>query len=184
MEAHKAVAHLALDLRPGHQGRHGVHHHHINGAGAHQGLGDLQGLLAGIGLGNEHILDLHAQSPGIGGVQGVLGVHEGHLAALLLGLGQNVQGQGGLARGLGAVDLNDAPLGNAADAQGHIQGQGAGGNGLYIGLGVIAVAHDGALAVQALDLLHGPLQGLFLVGLVHHRGGGGLFLCCHDPFLL
>ena len=85
METHEAVAHLALDLRPGHESRHAVHHHHVNGAGADQGLGDLQGLLAGVRLRDQHVLHPDAESPGIGGVQGVLGVHKGHLAALLLG---------------------------------------------------------------------------------------------------
>ena len=36
VETHEAVAHLALDLRPGHESRHAVHHHHVNGAGADQ----------------------------------------------------------------------------------------------------------------------------------------------------
>ena len=52
MQAHKAVAHLTLDLRPGHQRRHRVHHNHVNGVGTHQGLGDLQRLLAGVRLGD------------------------------------------------------------------------------------------------------------------------------------
>ena len=183
VQAHEAVAHLALDLRPGHQGGHGVHHHHVDGAGADQGLGDFQGLLAGVRLGDQHILDPHAQGPGIGGIQGVLGVHKGHLAAQLLGLGQNVQGQGGLTGGLRPVDLDDAPPGHAADAQGQVQGQGAGGDGLHVGLGVFAVSHDGALAVHLLDLLHGRLQGLFFVGTRRDCGGRILFRC-HFRLLL
>ena len=183
VQAHKAVAHLALDLGPGHQGSHGVHHHHVDGAGADQGLGDLQGLLAGVRLGDEHILDPNPQRPGIGGVQGVLGIHKGHLTAQLLGLGQNVQGQGGLTGGLRSVDLDDAAAGHAADAQGQVQGQGAGGDGLHVGLGVFAVAHDGALAVHLLDLLHGRLQGLFFVGTRRDCGGRILFRC-HFRLLL
>ena len=38
------------------------------------------------------------------------------------GLCHDVQGQGGLAGGLGAVDLHNAPPGHAPDAQGQIQG--------------------------------------------------------------
>lgn len=167
----------------GDQSGHGVHHHHVDGAGADQGLGDFQGLLAGVRLGDQHILDPHAQGPGIGGIQGVLGVHKGHLAAQLLGLGQNVQGQGGLTGGLRPVDLDDAPPGHAADAQGQVQGQGAGGDGLHVGLGVFAVSHDGALAVHLLDLLHGRLQGLFFVGTRRDCGGRILFRC-HFRLLL
>ena len=48
--------------------------------------------------------------------EGVLGVDEGHLAPPLLGLGHNVQGQGGLAGGFRPVYLDDAALGHAADA--------------------------------------------------------------------
>ena len=46
----------------------------------------------------------------------MLGVDEGHLAPPLLGLGHNVQGQGGLAGGFRPVYLDDAALGHAADA--------------------------------------------------------------------
>ena len=170
------VAHIALDLGPGGQGSHRVHHHYVDGAGADQSLTDLQALLAGVRLGDEHRVDVHAQSPGIVGVQGVLGVDEGHLAAPLLGLGHNVEGQGGLTRGLGTVDLNDTTLGNAADAQRQIQGQGAGGDGLHHDIGVVAQAHDGALTIGLLDLGHGGLQSLLLI-----RGGSGAL---HHSFLL
>ena len=165
MEAHEAVPHLALDLRPGHQGGHRVHHHHVQRAGADQGLGDLQGLLAGVRLGDQHIVNVHPQGPGVGGVQGVLRVHEGHLAPGLLGLGHDVEGQGGLAGGLGAVDLDDPPPGHAADAQGQIQGQGPGGDDFHVQVGLVPQAHDGALAIYFLDILHGGLDGfLFVVG--------------------
>ena len=114
----------------------------------------------------------------------MLSVHKGHLAPLFLGLGQDMQGQGSLTGGFRTVDLDDASLGNAANAQRHIQGQGARGDRLHIGLGVIAVAHDRALAVQLLYLLHGGLNSFFLVGIARRRGGRRVFLCCHDPILL
>ena len=179
MQTHEAVAHFALDFRPRHQRRHGVHHHHVDGAGTHQRLGDLQRLLAGVGLGDEHVLDLHAQSAGIGGIQRVLGVHKGHLAALFLRLRQNVQRQRGLAGGFRPVDLDDAPLGHAADAQRHVQRQRAGGDGLHVHLRAVAKAHDRALTEVLVDLGKGRLQCLFLV----RRGGGGFinrFLCSHN----
>ena len=55
VEADKAVAHLALDLRARHERGDGVHHDHVDRAGAHERLGDLERLLAGIRLGDEHI---------------------------------------------------------------------------------------------------------------------------------
>jgi hypothetical protein len=44
----------------------------------------------------------------------VLGVYERGEAAGLLGLGDDVQGEGGLTARLGAIDLDDAALGHAA----------------------------------------------------------------------
>ena len=174
-----AVPHVPLDLRPGHQGGYRVHHHHVDGTGPDQGLTDLQPLLAGVWLGDEHGVDVHPQGAGIGGVQGVLRVDEGHLAPALLGLRHDVQGQGGLTGGLRPVDLNDAPLGHAADPQGDVQGQGAGGDGVHHHPCVLSQAHDGALAIGPLDLGHGGLQSLLLI-----RGGGGrlhaLFLFSHS----
>ena len=50
------VAHLALDLRARHQGRHRVDHQvHVDGAAAHQHLGDLQGLLAVVRLRHQQV---------------------------------------------------------------------------------------------------------------------------------
>ena len=49
-------------------------------------------------------------------------------------------------------DLDDPPSGHAADAQGQIQGQGAGGDALHHHLLVGPQAHDGALAIGPLNL--------------------------------
>ena len=183
VQAHEAVAHLTLDLGAGHQRGHGVHHHHVDGAGAHQRLRDLQCLLAGVGLGDEHILHIDAQRFGVGGIQRVLGIHEGHLAAHLLGLGQYMQSQRGLTGGLRPVDLHDTATGQTADTQCQIQRQRAGGDGLHIQGTLRAVAHDGALAIHLLDLLHSCFQRFFLVG--HRRAlGRRFFLRCHCSVLL
>ena len=178
-----AVAHVALDLRPGGQRRHGVHHHHVDGAGAHQCFADLKALLSGIRLGDEHGVDVHAQRTGIGGVKGVLGVDEGHLTAPLLGLGHDVQGQCGLAGGFRAVDLDDAPLGHAADAQRDVQRQRAGGDGLHHDMGVFAQPHDGALAKVLFDLGDRRFQRFFLIR-SGRRGFYRLFLVCHASSVL
>ena len=113
----------------------------------------------------------------------MLGVDEGHLAAPLLGLGHHVEGQSGLTGGLGAIDLNDTPLGHAADAQGDVQGQRAGGDGLHHHVGVLSQAHDGALAVIPFDLGNGGLQRLLLIRCRPHRVHGP-FLICHASFFL
>ena len=41
LQPHLGVTHLAVDLGFGYQGGHGIHHNHIDGAAAHQGLADL-----------------------------------------------------------------------------------------------------------------------------------------------
>ena len=53
---------------------------------------------------------------GIDRVQRVLRVDKGGLAAPLLGLGHDMQRQGGLTGGLRAVDFNDSAPGHTADA--------------------------------------------------------------------
>ena len=168
-----AVAHVALDLRPGSQGCHRVHDHHVDSTRAHQSLTDLQALLAGVGLGNQHGVDVHAQGPGIGGIQGMLGVDKGHLAAPLLSLGHHMEGQGGLTGGFRSIDLNDTAPGHTSDAQSQVQGQGAGGDGLHHHVHILSQTHNGALAVGPLDLGHGGLQRFLLIrggsGALHHR---------------
>ncbi len=151
------VAHVALDLRLGHQGRHGVHHHHVHGAGADQGLGDLQRLLAGVGLGHIQIVHHHAQTLGIDRVQGVLGVDKGRRAAQLLGLGHHVQSDGGFTGGLRAENLDDPAPGHAAHAQGDVQIDASRGDGGDVQL------HDGSLAELLFDLRKGYFKGFFLI---------------------
>ena len=128
LQAHVGVAHLALDLGLGDQGRHRVDDDQVDGAGGHQAVGDLQGLLAVVGLRDQQVLDLHAQLAGVDDVQGVFGVDERAHAAGALGLGDGLQGEGGLARRLGAVDLDHPAAGQAAHAQGQVQADRAGGD--------------------------------------------------------
>ena len=87
LQADKAVAHLALDLRARHERRDRVDNDDVDRAGAHERLGDLKRLLAGVRLGDEHVVDIDAKRAGIGEVERVLGVDEGDLAARLLRLG-------------------------------------------------------------------------------------------------
>ncbi|MCY1312036.1 hypothetical protein D9M70_624170 [compost metagenome] len=96
----------------------------------------------------------------------MFGVDEGTGGAHLLGFGDDGEGQGGLAGGFGTVDLDDTAFRQAADAEGDVQAQGAGGNGRD-GLAVmVAHAHYRALAELLLDLAQGSSQGALLV-LVH-----------------
>src|SRR3546814_4150290 len=57
LEADVAVAHVALDLGAGGEGGHGVDHHDVDGAGAHEHVGDLEGLPTPVGLGDQQPVD-------------------------------------------------------------------------------------------------------------------------------
>ena len=115
----------------------------------------------------------------------MLHVDEGGFAPGLLGLGHHVEGHGGFAGGFRAVDLYDPTSGDAANAQGHIQAEGAGGDGVNLHGGGLPQLHDSALAELLFDLLDGAVQGFFLFGSVHHLFYLGLtlgFLLCHSSF--
>ena len=80
------IADIAVDLRLRHQGGDRVDDDDVNAAAADEDLGDLQGLLAEVRLGDEQVVDIDAQPFGIGGVKGMLGVDKGGGAAASSGL--------------------------------------------------------------------------------------------------
>ena len=164
LQAHVRVAHLAVELGLGDEGGDGVDDEHVDGAGADQSFDDLEGLLAVVGLRDEEVVDVDAELFGVAGIEGVLGVDEGGEAAGLLGLGDDLQGDGGLAGGLRAEDLDDAAAGNAADAEGGVEGDGAGGDDGDRDDGLFgAEAHDGALAKLLFELRKGCFYCLVAV---------------------
>ncbi len=162
METDEAVPHLALDLSARHEGRDRVHDDDVDGVRADEGLHDLEGLLAGVGLAHEEVVELDAEPARVGRVQSVLGIHEGTDAPRLLSTGDGVQGEGGLARALRAVDLDDAPTRKALAAQREIERDGARGDSLDAleQTGLVAQAHDRAGTVGLLDVAEGRGQGL------------------------
>ena len=81
LQADEAVAHLALDLGLRRERRDGVDGDDVDGAAAHEHLGDLEGLLAVVGLRDEQVVDVDADGLGVDRVDGVLGVDEGGQAA-------------------------------------------------------------------------------------------------------
>ena len=155
-----AVAHLALDLGPRRERGHRVDHDHVDRARADEHVGDLERLLARVGLGDQQLVDVDADGPGVDRVHGVLGVDVGADAAVALRLGHDVHGERGLAGRLGPVDLDDAAPGQAADAEREVEGQRAGGDGLDVHVGALAHPHDRALAELLVDLAHGHLERL------------------------
>ena len=151
MTAHLALAHVAFQFGLRDEGGHGVHHHQVHGAGAHQHVGDVQGLLTVVGLGDEQLVGVDAQAPGVVHVQGVFGVHEGTGAAHFLAFGDDVQGKGGLARRFGAEDLRDTAARDTAHAQGQVETDGTRGDDGDIDMGFVGKLHDRAFAVLAFD---------------------------------
>jgi hypothetical protein len=170
LEPDVVVAHLALDLGPRHQRRHGVHDHEVDGARAQQHVDDLEGLLAGVGLRDEQVLHPDPQPAGVPDVEGVLGVDEGGDAAGLLHLGHGVKRQGRLAARLRPVDLDDPPARVAADAQRQVEARRAAGEGLHLPIDAV-FGHREDRALPELLLDGGNRQGdrLLLVGLGRRR---------------
>ena len=157
------VAHLAVDLGFGDHCGYRVDDDAVDSAGACQRLSDLESLLAAVRLRYQHAVDVHAQLSCVEGVEGVLNVDERHLAAQLLGLGDAVERNGGLARGFRSVQLDDASAGDTADAECQVEGHGAGGYRLDIQLLVCAQLHDSALAELLFDVLYRGIKSLFLL---------------------
>ncbi len=165
LEAHLRLAHLAFDLGLRNEGRHRVDDDDVDRARADQHLGDLEGLLAVVGLGDQEVIGVDPELLGVLGVERVLGVDEGREASGLLGLGDDLQRQCRLSGALGSEDLDDAAPGNSADTERGVDGERSGRDDGDRLLGPLAQAHYGSLAELALDLRQRRLDGApFLVG--------------------
>ena len=160
LEADVRVAHLALDLGPGHERGDRVDDDHVERAGADEHVGDLERLLAGVGLADQQLVDVDADGRGVHRVHGVLGVDVRAHATVALRLGHHVHGQRGLARRLGAEDLDHAAPRQAADAECDVERERAGGDGGDADVAVLPQPHDRALAELLLDLADGHLEGV------------------------
>ena len=117
LQAHLRVAHLAFDFGLGHERGHRVDDDDVDAVGADQHLDDLERLLAVVGLRDQQVVEVDAELLRVCGVERVLGVDERRHAAALLGLGDDLQGERRLARGLRPEDLDDAAARAAADAE-------------------------------------------------------------------
>ena len=135
--------------------------------------GDLQRLLARVGLRDEQRVDVDAELLCVLGVERVLSVDERRDAASGLGVRDRVKRQRRLTRRLRAVDLDDAASREAADAERDIEGDGARGDDVDRGAFFAAQAHDGSLAELAVDLGEGCFEDLLAV-----------CCCCHGGLLL
>ncbi len=164
LEAGQGIAHLAFQFRARHQCGDAVDHQHVQGAGAHQRVGDFERLLARVGLGDQEIADLDAELPRISRVERVFGVDKGSCTAGLLRLSDNVQGKRGLAGAFRAINFDHAPARHAADAKRNIEADRAGRDDLGLdNLVIVAEPHDGAFAEGTLNLAQSGIEGFCLV---------------------
>ncbi len=106
----------------------------------------------------------------------MLGVNERREATHLLGIGNDMENERGLARRLGAEDFNHATARHTAHADGKVKGQGARRDrGNVLGAVFIAKPHDGAIAELLLDLCENCAEGCgeFSTGFFFRSGLGG-----------
>ncbi len=169
LHADRRLPHLAFEFGLGDQRGDGVDHDDIDGVGSHQHVGDLQRLLAAVGLADEECLRVDTTLLHPGGVEGVFGIDECRDAVVALGGRDDVQGERRLAARLGAEDLDDAAARHAEAAQGEVEREGPGADTIARCVGVAVHLHDRAFAVGPLDLLQRPIQCLFPFAFVLSR---------------
>src|SRR3984893_11276316 len=164
VQPHMAVAHFAFELGARHEGRHRIDDQDVNGSGADQRVRYLERLLAGIGLGNQQVVDIDAELAGIGRVERVLGVDEGAGSAAALRFGNDMQGKRRLAGALWAVNLDNPPARQPANAERDVETQRSG--RYYLGIGgslARSELHDRTLAESAFYLPERRVQRPLLV---------------------
>src|SRR5205085_1084217 len=151
-------------------------------AGADEHVGDLESLLAVVGLADEELFGFDAELLRVDGIESVLGVDERRDAALLLHVGDGVQREGGFAARLRAVDLDDAAARVAADAEREVEADRAGGDDRNLLVQRLAVfeAHDGALAELFFDPCNGKFEGFAAILVVHGSASPLLSYTAHS----
>src|SRR5207245_1964856 len=109
LDPDERIAHLAFDLGTRNERSNRVDDHAVDATGTDQRLGDLERLLAGVGLADEKLVDVDATGTGVTGIESVLDIDERGHPALLLGLGDGVLAKRRLTRRLRTEDLGDPP---------------------------------------------------------------------------
>ncbi len=117
------IPHFAFDFGFWRQRCHRVDHQHVDTAGTHQHVGNFQGLLTGIRLGNQQIGDIHAKFLCITNIQRMFRINKGGDATDILHFGNHLQRQRGLAGRFRAIDFHDTPARQAADTKRNVQPQ-------------------------------------------------------------
>src|SRR5208283_1790944 len=146
-----------------------VDYQHVDRARLHQGLGDLQRLLAVVRLRDEQILDLDAELARVGRVERVFGVDKRAGTARLLRFRDTFQRERGLARRFRAVDFYYAPARQSTHAEREVESERAGRyDGDIARNRLLAELHDRALAELFFDLAQREVER-FTFDLYRHR---------------
>ena len=98
LHARQRIAHLALKFRPRRQCRDRIDDKNVDSAGSDQRVGNFQRLLAGVGLGDQKVVEIDPKLAGIDGIERVLGIDKGADAATALRLGHRMKRQCRLSR--------------------------------------------------------------------------------------
>ena len=164
LQTYVAVAHFAFDFRFRHQRGHGIDHHHVHTAGAHQHIADFQRLLACVRLRYHQLFHLHAQLARVNRVERVFRIDKGTHTAVFLALRDGFQTQRGFTGRLRPKDFHNAPARQTAHAQRQIHAQRAGGNHFQVFILMAAVhLHDGAFAEILFNLRQRGGQSLCFI---------------------
>ena len=92
LQSDRGIADLSLDLGTRGQRGDGVDDDGIDGAGTHEHVNNLERLLTRIRLGNQYLVDIHANARGIRGIErGCSASDKCHHATHCLGFGQDLE---------------------------------------------------------------------------------------------
>ena len=170
MKADMGIPHFALEFGPRHQRRHRVDDQNVDRARAHQRIRNFKRLLTSVRLGNQQFVNVHAKLARIDRVKRVFGIDKRTIAAVLLRLSHRMQRQRRLARGFGAIDLDDPALGESPDAKPDIEPERSGRDRLNIDHRLaLAKLHHRALAKRLFNLANGSFKRLGLVIILHFQ---------------
>src|SRR5439155_3759846 len=162
-EAHVTAAQLDLDLRLRYERSDGIDRDDVERARADEQLGDLEGLLARVGLRHQELVDVHADPAGVLRIDRVLGVDERADASSPLAFRDDVVDEGRLARRLRAEDLHDTTAWEASDAESDVERERSRRDRAHGYLRGVAHAHHRPLAELTLDLAERSLESFLAI---------------------
>jgi hypothetical protein len=97
LQAWQGVTHFAFEFGLGRERGHRVHHDEVHRARAHQAVDDFKGLLAGVGLADEQVLQIDPEFLRVLHIQRMFGVDKRAGACHFLHFSDDLQGQRGFA---------------------------------------------------------------------------------------